>query len=286
MFAAMRQRGHRYTFRDLLTGNCAIDATLFRRAGEFDEGLACHEDYELGIRLIGLGARFRFVEDAWGEHHERTTLARALERKRAEGVADVAIASTHPEIWPALPAGHFEAHASRRQRALRRLALSSPAAAAMARRSLLAAMAAHEGLRRRDRWARALYDLLSLAYWQGVGAAAGGRDGFRQLASRSATAPTVAPLEIDLACGLARAARTVDERRPAALVVDYHGVRVGTIAASPGAEALRGEHLQASLARELARPFLAAIGRVGAAAVRVEPRAQATGTLPTAPLEL
>ncbi|RPJ75589.1 MAG: glycosyltransferase, partial [Acidobacteria bacterium] len=269
MFAAMRQRGHRYTFRDLLTGNCAIDASLFRRTGGFDERLACHEDYELGVRLIGCGARFQFVEDAWGFHHERTTLERALLRKRAEGKADVQILERHPDLWTVLPIGFFERHASRRQRALRRLALTSPASARLAARSLRAALRAQEGLRLRGRWTRALHDLLTLAYWEGVNVAVGGRPGLERLRARMKMQPALPspPLEVDLASGLRVAMRRLDEARPHATTIRYREESVGTIPAIPGAEALRGEHLQASLARELAAAFLQALGRAGAAPV-------------------
>ncbi len=288
MFAAMRQPGHRYTFRDLLTGNCAIDASLFRQAGGFDDRLACHEDYELGARLIECGASFQFVEDAWGFHHERTTLRRSLDRKRAEGLADVQILDRHPGLWPVLPIGFFERHAPRRQRAIRRLTLDSPAGARLAARGLRAALSVHEGLRLRGRWTRALHELLTLAYWEGVRGAVGGRDGFERLRARMAPAPAASstPLDINLALGLRPAMRRLDEERPHAAAVRYREETIGTIPALPGAEALRGEHLQASLARELAAAFLQALGRAGAAPVTFADRVLASGPLPVSTLEL
>ena len=283
MFASMRQRGHRYTFRDLLTGNCAIDTDLFRRAGAFDECLACHEDYELGIRLIAAGARFQFVEDAWGFHHETTTLPRSLSRKRAEGRADVQIVRKHPGLWPMLPIGWFDAHPSRRQSVLRRLALQSPPGARMVARLLMEALRAQEPVRLRSRWARTLNDLLTLAYWQGVAGTVRGVEELEQL-RRDGTppAPDVPLFEVELRSGLADVLRRVDEQRPEGVTVRFAGELVGTIAPAPGAEPLRGEHLRASLARELAVALVSAMGRAGAVAVTGEAEGiVASGPLPS-----
>ena len=70
---------------------------------DFDEALECHEDYELGLRLIAAGARLRYVSEAAGWHHEHTTLEGALRRKRDEGRADVVLAGRHPDLAPVLP---------------------------------------------------------------------------------------------------------------------------------------------------------------------------------------
>ena len=288
MFASMRQPGHRYTFRDLLTGNCAIAAELFHGTGGFDPSLACHEDYELGVRLIECEARFQFVEKARGLHHERTTLQRALDRKRAEGRADVQILSRHPHLWPVLPMGFLEERSGRRQRALRRLALSAPPGSRLAERGLRAGLRLHEAIRRRGRWGVTLDHVLGLAYWQGVSAAAGGHEGFRELRARAA-AERPSPhdeLEVDVAAGLADGMRRVDEQRPPALTVRYRGELVGRLPAMPGAEALRGIHLQSALARDLSPGFLRALGRIGAARLEFRHRPIATGPLPAAELNL
>ena len=69
MFERMREPGHRFSYKDLLSGNFSIRRSLFRQVGGFNERLPCHEDYELGFRLIRSGARLTFAEAAAGWHH-------------------------------------------------------------------------------------------------------------------------------------------------------------------------------------------------------------------------
>ena len=94
MFERMRDPGHRFTYADLLSGNFSVSRQLFERTGGFDEKLPCHEDYELGYRLIAAGARFQFVPAAAGWHHEHTDSgararpqARRRTRRRCAGAA-------------------------------------------------------------------------------------------------------------------------------------------------------------------------------------------------------
>src|SRR5262245_47332862 len=74
MFGRWRGPGYRFSYSDLLSGNFSLGTTLFTAVGRFDESLRCHEDYELGFRLIAAGARFTFAPEAAGWHHERTDL--------------------------------------------------------------------------------------------------------------------------------------------------------------------------------------------------------------------
>ena len=121
MFQPMRRSDHRFGYWDLLSGNFSLPAELFFRVGGFDPTLWCHEDYELGFRLIQAGASFIFAEDAWGYHHEVTDLDRSLERKYQEGRADVMIGHRHAELRPALPLARFGEPWSSLSRRLRRL---------------------------------------------------------------------------------------------------------------------------------------------------------------------
>ena len=116
----------------------------------------------------------------------------------------------------------------------------------------------------------------------------GGRAAFEHLRHRLAVEqPAAGPaLEIDLASGLERAMREIDDRRPPAVSVHYRAQPVGVVPSIPGAEALRGEHLRASLARALAAALLAAMGRAGAVPVAFRPMVSATGPLPAASLDL
>ncbi|HSK09442.1 MAG TPA: glycosyltransferase [Vicinamibacterales bacterium] len=279
MFAAMRRPGHRYSFRDLLTGNCAVGAELFERAGGFDQALACHEDYELGVRLVEAGARLAFVEDAEGVHHEMTTVERSLERKRAEGRADVQIVRKHPALVARLP---LAAPRPRRQRALRRLVFQHPVAARSLLRALRSSLDLFEAARMRGRWGVRLHEMLDLAYWQGVASEVQTLEGFDALVQDACVSPLQAGwwLRADLEEGIEAVAARVDAVRPDGVALTYGGERVGAIPPSPASERLRGVHVESALAHDLARPLLLALARRGA--VGVEERGGRL--LPTAPL--
>ena len=266
MFAEMRQPGHRFTFRDVLTGNCAVDAGLFCRAGGFDTSLACHEDYEFGLRALRAGARIVFCGAAEGIHHEVTTLERSLERKRAEGRADVAIVRKHAGILPFLPIGAALRSHPGEPHALRRLPLARPAAARAVLAGLRRWLDALEALRMRGRWLRRLHQMLEIAYWQGVAAEVGTREALDDLV-RAAARADVRPawwLRADLRAGVGCAAARLDAARPDGVVVSYGGQQVGVLPPVAGAEPLRGAHLRAALSRQLAWPLLSAMGRAGA----------------------
>lgn len=288
MFAEMRQPGHRFTFRDVLSGNCAIAADLFRRVGGFDETLACHEDYELGYRALRAGARPTFCPDAAGVHHEVTTLERALERKRAEGRADVAIVGKHPELLPGLPISAALPRWGDRT-APWKLPFASPAAATRALASLGRQLAVFETLKMRGRWLRRLDGMLEIAYWQGVAAGTGSLEAFHQAVRAAASAAGMPAwwLRVDLQDGVGQAARRVDAFGPDGLVVEHHGEAVGILPATPGAEPLRGAHLRDALTGRLAWPLIRALGRSGDAPIEErEGRLVPSRCLPREPLDL
>ena len=110
-FQGMDQRGYRYRYNDLLSGNLSISAELFASIGGFDPTIrgAGGEDYEFGARLIKAGVRFAFAADALAYHHQGETidLDRVLQRKRQEGYADVLIGRRHPDLRPTLFLAHF-----------------------------------------------------------------------------------------------------------------------------------------------------------------------------------
>lgn len=284
MFDAMRLPGHRYWFRDFLTGNCAMSATLFERVGRFDEDFRCHEDYEFGVRVVADRAAMRFVEAASGIHHEQTTVSRAFERKREEGRADIQMLRKHPELVPSLPLGIFDAFSTRMQRLLRRLAFERPSAGRTLASLLARSLPLLESGRFRGRWMKRMHALLSYWYWRGITEEIPTLAGFaaflRDCRSRSGWSPMI--LEVDLANGLELVKAQIDRRRPEGLRVVLNGVAVGDIAPVPGAEGLTGHHLEASLARELSGPLVAALGRSGAIPVDSADGAWiATGRVPS-----
>lgn len=284
MFEAMRRPGHRYWFRDLLTGNCSMSADLFGRVGGFDAAFTCHEDYELGVRLIAEGGPMGFVEASLGTHHERTTLNRAFTRKRDEGRADILMLEKHPSLEPALPLGVFDRFARPIEHLLRRLNFERPGAARLLALAMTRTLPALEYGRFRGRWRRRLNDLLSYWYWNGITARLPTFEAFKTFIanchSRSDWSPLT--LEVDLANGLDLVMAQIDRRRPAGLRVTVKGVGVGDIPPMPGAEGLAGRHLKAALANELAAPLLAALGETGTIGVVFgEERMEATRPLPT-----
>jgi glycosyltransferase involved in cell wall biosynthesis len=272
-FAAMRHTGHRYWFRDLLTGNCAMPAALFARLGGFDAAFSCHEDYEFGVRVIAHGSPMAFVEAARGTHHDRTTLARAFARRRDEGRADVLMLEKHPGIEPSLPLGSFERHANRMQHLLRRLNFERPAVGRLLASALTRTMPALEYARLRGRWMRRLRDVLSYWYWNGVTARLHSAGAFAAFVAECRARSTWSPLtlEVDLGNGLELVMAQIDRRRPAGLRVTLKGETVGEIAPVPGAEGLTGRHLKAALSHEMSAPLLAALGETGTIGLRPLP---------------
>jgi glycosyltransferase involved in cell wall biosynthesis len=251
--------GHRFGYQNMLSGNFAVPASLFRRTGGFDAELRCREDFELGARLVASGARFAWVAEASARHHELTDLDRSLARARAEGRADVRIARRHRDLIPTMELGMREPRDAWR---LPRLALTHPTAGATAAGALRRALDGLEWMRARRRW-RSLYgELRGFWYWHGV---ASELEGPGELASlrravrpRQAADPAPRPLRVDLRRGLGAAEAMLDEMRPVSARFWYGTEPVGTLEAEPGRERLHGGHVRPALGRELAVPLLIA----------------------------
>src|SRR5207253_8606583 len=69
----------------------------------FQPQLRCHEDYELGLRVLRAGGEIGFAPEAGAWHEDVSDLAQALRRKREEGTADLWLARAYDDLWPALP---------------------------------------------------------------------------------------------------------------------------------------------------------------------------------------
>ena len=98
MFYAMSHNGHRFHYKNLLTGNMSVSSKLFHAVGGFDQSFKCQEDYELGLRLMDAGAQFVYEPKALGYHHEVTDLKRSLNRKEQEGIAAIQFLRKRPEL--------------------------------------------------------------------------------------------------------------------------------------------------------------------------------------------
>jgi GT2 family glycosyltransferase len=248
MFDRMREPGHRFAYTDLLSGNCSIPRELFERVGGFDTSLRCHEDYELGYRLLQAGADLAFEPRAAGAHDDVTDMARACRRKREEGTADVHLAQKHPELRTTLPAARLR---SAKQRALRWLAFEMPwvgdrlvGAFGWLLRPLGAIGAPLA-------WARVVYGIFGYWYSRGLADAIRTRPALRQLMRGAWADPRLdeTGLVVDLSMGLEDALARVDRERPRAVSIVAGSTPIARITWQPGSEALKGSHVAAQLSR-------------------------------------
>jgi hypothetical protein len=260
MQQGMHRHGHRYGFRDVLTGFLSMRRATFTALGGFDAAMYCHEDYELGYRALRSGLRLQFVRSATALHHDSTTLAKSLQRKYDEGIADVHLSIAHPALIPALPFS-WEARWSWRKRLLRRLAWSSPSAGDLLAATLQRLLPPLEAVKLRFRWRRLVEGLLDYHYWRGIAAASGTR---RRLAEIAATAPQPPePVAIDLSCGLEAAEQRVEALRPESIRFVFGGTTIGTVPYAPGLEPLRAGHVRPLAAQLFSWPLLCALAEQG-----------------------
>jgi hypothetical protein len=120
----------------------------------------------------------------------------------------------------------------------------------------------YESIGLRFRWRALLDDLLNYWYWRGVLHASGHRDHVAGLLSTPP--PREIELDLDLASGMAAAARRLDERRPRSVRFVYGEHVIATVPERDGAERLRGVHLPEMIARHFAHEYLRAAARAGA----------------------
>jgi glycosyltransferase involved in cell wall biosynthesis len=164
-YRAKAQPHHRWTYADIVGGNCSVARSLVLESGGWDERFVRREDWELGVRLLRRGVSFSYRPDARAWHHFDSTLATELRKRRIEGRDDVYFASKHPHVRAQLPlAAYARAAGSRRGR----LAFRHIRASEGAPRAALPLANALEAMRLRRQWLR-LVDLLLLhAYFLGM----------------------------------------------------------------------------------------------------------------------
>lgn len=258
MFSPMLVPGYRYRYSNLLTGNFSVSSSLFWQAGGFDLQFRCHEDYELGWRLIKLGAIFQFVPVALGYHHENTLMERTFQRKLDEGQADVFLSRKHPELLPTLQVYRLVNYGGFFTRKFFRLAFDRPVLGERASRILAWLMKLMEKLGLYYRWQKLLEILLVYNYLRGVAKIFPTRAEWHDFI-RHTQADQVwgrPEMTIDLAAGLDAAKALLDQCRPDA-VIFKHGQRVlRREPAYPGVEPFRGAHLRVYLAYVLRDEYL------------------------------
>jgi glycosyltransferase involved in cell wall biosynthesis len=245
---------HRFSYRDMHSGNFSMSGELFRQMQGFDPEFfgRSGEDYEFGIRLLAQGVSFAVAGDAAGYHHDATDLKRSLVRVRMEGRADVLIGLRHPELRAGTTLASFRAPPSQLTKRLRDLAFRFPALGDFVARLLLALLGPLERLRGRRVWRRVHGAVRS--YWYCRGAAEELRTsasgiGLNEFLDRAVHREEPVAT-IDLGQGLEQSMGEVDRLRPMGVMLQLAGNFVGAIKPVAGAEPLRGKHLPPYLAGE------------------------------------
>jgi len=261
-FREMGRLGHRFTYRDLFSGNVSLPTSLFRQIGGFDLTFSGRlEDYELGLRLLKAGAKFHFAPEALGYHYDTTDLVQWLRRIRHEGVAHVQMGESHPELCVSL---FPEVEACERwRRVLRGLAWAYPKRGDRLEWLLLRLAALSERLRLRYRWDQVVRVLREYNYWRGVAATIGGR---QKLAAWLQEVPLPAPIAsdapiIDMAAlpPPSTLQSLLEQGNRSGLRLTLDGMEVLTLSPEPGAEPLREEHLHSALRALTEQKFIPAL---------------------------
>ncbi|MFN2433312.1 MAG: glycosyltransferase family 2 protein [Gemmatimonadota bacterium] len=269
---SMQRPGHRYGYRDVLSGNLSIDAELFHRVGGFDEVFWCRDDYELGLRLLAAGAIVAYAPDAVGLHHEQVDVERSFGRARLEGGADVLIGQRHPAIRRTLSLARPRGRGWRLQELPRRAAFGAPRFGDAAAAGLKPGLRVLERLRLRRTWRKLYGALHDFWYWRGCAAEIGSERALaRFLADADLRESGGAPLDLDLAGGLASAEDLLDRVRPESLRVRLGAVPIGSVLPRPGSERIRGVHLRTILAEEMSVALIEALALKDAANLVADP---------------
>lgn len=262
-FSQLEEPGHRFTFRDLLTGNLSASRDLWHSLGGLDESLPrAHEDWELGVRIIAGNVPLSYAPDAFAWHHEYETadLQGMLRRATEEGRSDVRMGAKHPAIKEQLPIWRARRRGGWKYRLARRM-FRSPDTEPLRRRA--AGLAAGFG-----GWSSGPLFVRAFGFAQFVHYMHGAIEELRTLEQWKAFA-TRAPrtprnsLLIDLAEGIEQAEQRLDHVRPEEARLVLRGSQVGLLPFEAGAEPWAGRHLRPRLTGRVAQPFLKALDENG-----------------------
>ena len=263
---------HRFTFRDLWTGNVSIPRARFDEAGGFDERFAqgtAGEDWELGVRLLARDVPFSFTHAAACVHHDHPTAARSRRRLFASGRGHALMVRTNPALFRV-----FSFSRPVRRAVFRpawHLIWWRPALAMRLSVPLWGVLRPLEALKLRRWWRKAHWLLLDCAYWCGVSTELRDVAEWRRLATTApAEPPRTREVEIDVATELDGDLAPLDARlarEPAdAARLRYGAVDIGRLPPVAGAERLRAVHVRAALTGRLRGRLLAAMARDAACA--------------------
>ena len=263
-FKSIAQPDHRFTYRDFFSGNLSMSAQLFWEVNGFDSSFTGRlEDYELGLRMVKAGARFRYAAAAIGDHYDSIDLKKWLQRIQQEGAADIMMGQRHPELRYEL-FGSFESGHNWWRRQVRSIAFAAPQRGHKLERLLMRQAALYEWVHMRQRWRRTVNLLREYRYWRGVAWAIEGKRAMFAWLQEAPIIPAVvsdAPV-IDFAALPADAELTymleLATHKGVRVLID--GCEVLTLAPQAGAEPLQLAHLKRavrSLAKQQFIPALA-----------------------------
>jgi hypothetical protein len=248
----MRQPGHQFNYTDLVSGNFSLPAKLFEQVGGFDSNFRCHEDYELGIRLLQAGVEFVHSPKAIGYHYERSELNQALKRKYDEGIADVQIGRLYPSLRSTLLMNTLQKHSLPPSRILKFFAFHWLKIGDSIANYLKNRLGFFEHICWHKMWLRLLNGLMGYWYWRGVSTELNSLskvDKFLNDPLSQDEAKLV--VDINIEEGISKLEMLLDEYRPDEVRVRFNQVELGRIPYQPGSERLRSAHLRPYLVHNL-----------------------------------
>jgi glycosyltransferase involved in cell wall biosynthesis len=259
MFHAMTINGHRFNYRNLLSGNFSLPAQLFHLVGGFDTSFTCQEDYELGVRLLKADAQFAFEPLAMGYHYETTNVTRWLYRKYSEGRTAVQFYQNYPQLSETIPVIKLFVEGippfyQKSIKFIHQRKYFAKALFSIYRLFLYLSERLHMPLI----WEKLLGRLQTYWYLKGMIDAAGGWESikslFRELPHTQDNASSI--IDINLECGIDAAEKYLNELKPLSVNLFYGKHFIGHIPAKFGFEPLSGVHLRLLLAQEFSGPFM------------------------------
>jgi hypothetical protein len=262
----MARPGYRFSYRDFFSGNVSMPAALFHSVGGFDTTIRVRlEDYELGLRLLKVGARFCYAPQAIGHHFDHTDLHIWLQRIYKEGIADIQIGQRHPELRNILFADYEDVRGEWGN--LKRL-IRTAAFSWAKRRDRISSLGIRlarvcEWLRLRGPWLHLIGALREYNYWRGAAWRIGGR---AELASWMQETPFIPGVAKDAPVFHLDRPESMVERQEKLNLAQTLGVRVAyqemelfSIPPMPGYEPLRYEHMQEMFQQEAKRKIIPAL---------------------------
>lgn len=252
----LQQAGHRYQYRDIVSGNISLPAELLHRIGYFRPHLSAgNGSYDLALRWLNAGYRCHFSPAA--EMLCRRPQVDATQQAWWAGHETMLLAQYHPPLRQQLEAARQQAP---QHNQLLRLLQQMPDSGIWLAGRLRKLLAPLEALHLRRQWRTLATTLEEYWYWRGV-ADTPDRTLLRKPSLVPGHRSAVADDELccDLAPGMAVVVAQIDAQQPAACRLLYRNQELGRLDTPYGTERLRGEHLRPALAGPLSTHLLAAL---------------------------